>query len=177
MTLFIKFNFVVVGFLALIGNSYAHPTEAEVIAAQAKNNKFIENYCSTKGKIFIDVKEQVANFVKANPNSLELKRTEITVEEWRGRPIKSCVGYFYHANGVTKCPLQFDQGGTIANACNLLRTRAYSETLKVAAVARTDAEMKELDKNYQGFSKGREYDAYGMPIRRADPRGQITPSN
>ena len=173
----IRFNFAVLGLVAVIGNSHANPTEAEVAAAQLKNNSFIENYCSTKVKIFINVKEQIANYVKAHPDSLDLKRTEVTVREWGGRQIKSCVGYFYHANGVTKCPLQFDQSGIIANACNLLSTRAYSETLERAAVARTDAEMKEIDKNYQGFSPGRKYDEYGKTIRQVDPRGQITPLN
>ena len=165
----IRFNFAALSLFAVIGNSHANPTEAEVAAAQLKNNSFIENHCSMKSKIFINVKEQIANYVKAHPDSLDLKRTEVTVREWGGRQIKSCVGYFYHANGVTKCPLQFDQSGTIANACNLLSTRAYSETLERAAVARTDAEMKEIDKNYQGITPGWKYDKFGKPAPPVGP--------
>jgi len=49
---------------------------------------------------------------------------------------------------------------------------------KTADVAAQDAAAKaKADAAYQGVSKGREYDAYGMPIQRADPRGKITPLN
>jgi hypothetical protein len=167
MTLSVKTKtYLFISGVALISNVDAFPTAAEVALAQSKNNKFIEQYCSTKAKIFTDIKEQIASAVKVHPNSLDLKRTDVAIDAWDGRQIKSCVGYFYHTNGVTKCALQFNQSGIIANACNLGDKSTYSEILRNAASERTDAEIKEMNKDYKGVSKDWDIDQYGQSIKK-----------
>jgi hypothetical protein len=75
-------------------------------------------------------------------------------------------------------------GGWTTRALGWVTDQAQKLTDPAAAAKKTaDAEVQakadkaKADAAYQGVSKGREYDAYGMPIQRADPRGKITPLN
>lgn len=63
-----------------------------------------------------------------------------------------------------------DQAQKITDPAGAAKKAADAKAKDAAAQAASDAQ-------YQGVSKGRQYDAYGMPIRQADPRGQITPLN
>ena len=67
--------------------------------------------------------------------------------------------------------------GWVADQTQKITDPAGAAKKAADAKAKAAADQAAADAKYQGVSKGRQYDAYGMPIQQTDPRGQITPLN